>query len=85
MSSIDIIKKTRKVSAEAREKAKEFAWFKNKILSALDTSKAIPEIAKEIKLPEDKVTFYLMTLLKYGKVEVVELDDADEYFSYKRK
>jgi hypothetical protein len=29
--------------------------------------------------------FYLMTLVKYGSVEAGDIDDMDEYFSYKLK
>jgi len=31
------------------------------------------------------VMYYLMTLRKYGDVETGEIDDMDEYYSYKRK
>ena len=32
-----------------------------------------------------EVVYYLMSLLKYGFVETVGLDDMDEYYIYKLK
>ena len=45
--------------------------------------RTIPQISKETGFPEDKVTFVLMTLRKFKDVETDEIDDMDEYFTYK--
>jgi len=84
--TIDHIKKIRTVSDEVKAKRKEFNKKKKLILKALESGpKSIPQLAKEIDLSIDVITFHLMTLRKYGDVETGELDDMDEYFSYKLK
>ncbi len=84
--TIDIIKKTRKVSDEVKEKMKEFNRIKKQILKALEAEdKTIPQIAKETGIPFDIVTYHLMTLQKYGSIETGEIDDMDEYYFYKLK
>jgi len=82
--TIDYIKQKRTVSEDLKEKRKEFVRIKKLILKALETEpKSIPQIAQETKLPLDVVTYNLMTLRKYGDIETGEIDDMDEYFSYK--
>jgi predicted Rossmann fold nucleotide-binding protein DprA/Smf involved in DNA uptake len=84
--TIDIIKKTRKVSDAVKEKMKEFNKIKRPILKALETEeKTIPQIAKETGILFDVVTYHLMTLQKYGNIEAGEIDDMDEFFFYKLK
>ena len=84
--TIDHIKKIRTVSDEVKAKRKEFNRIKKLILKALVSGpKSIPQLAKEIELSIDVITFHLMTLRKYGDVETGEIDDMDEYFSYKLK
>ena len=39
----------------------------------------------EIDLPHDVVTYHLMTLQKYGDIEVDDIDDMDEFYLYKLK
>ena len=84
--TIDHIKKIRTVPDEVKAKRKEFNRIKKLILKALEPGpKSIPQLSKEIELPIDVITFHLMTLRKYGDVETGEIDDMDEYFSYKLK
>lgn len=84
MKTIDIIKEKRTVSEEVKKKRKKFADIKKLILNALkEGPKSIPEIAEETNLSQDIVTYHLMTLRKYGDIETGEIDDMDEYFSYK--
>lgn len=84
--TIDIIKKTRKVSDDVKEKMKAFNKIKRQILKSLETEeKTVPQIAKEIDLPLDIVTYHLMTLQKYGNIEAGEVDDMDEFYYYKLK
>ncbi|MDX9848445.1 MAG: hypothetical protein RBT74_15800 [Tenuifilaceae bacterium] len=84
--TIDIIKQKRSASESAKQHMKEFNSMKKKILATMESEhKSIPEIAKETELTTDVVTYYLMTLQKYGFVEVSELDDMDEYYYYKLK
>jgi len=84
--TIDHIKKIRTVSDETKAKRKEFNRIKKLIVKALEPEpKTIPQLAKEIDLSIDVITFHLMTLRKYGDVETGEIDDMDEYFFYKLK
>ena len=84
MKTIDKIKEKRTVSKEVTTRLKEFNKIKKAILNTLkEKPKSIPQIAEETKLPLDLVTFHLMTLMKYGSIEVDEIDDMDEYFFYK--
>ena len=84
--TIDIIKKARTVSEELKAKRKEFADIKKLILKSLETEpKTIPQIADEINLAPDVVMYHLMTLRKYGDIETGEIDDMDEYYTYKQK
>ena len=86
IKTIDIIKEKRSVSAEVKQKLKEYNQIKKLILKSLEPeAKTIPQIAAEIELPLDVVTYYLMTLRKYGSIETGEIDDMDEYFYYKLK
>lgn len=84
--TIDIIKQKRKVSESVKQNIKDFNAMKKRILATMETEhKSVPQIAEELHLPLDVVTFHLMSLQKFGFVEVSELDDMDEYYFYKLK
>ena len=84
--TINIIKETRKVPVHVTEGRKKYVQIRKAILEALKTEgKTIPQIAKVTQLPSSEITYYLMTLLKFGDVAVEGLDDMDEYFIYKLK
>lgn len=84
--TIDIIKKKREVPQEVKENIKAFTKIKKQILKALEVEpKSVPQIAKEIDLAQDIVTYHLMTLQKFGSIEVDDIDDMDEYYLYKLK
>ncbi len=84
--TIDVMKEKRRVSPEVKERIKAFNKLKKLILKSLASGeKTIPEIAKEIELDSDLITYNLMTLLKYGFIEAGEIDDDDEYYYYKLK
>lgn len=84
--TIDIIKQKRTVSPGVRESIKVFNKLKKKISKVLEEGqKTIPEIANEIDADIEIVTFNLMTCLKYGTIEVGDIDDNDEYYYYKLK
>ena len=84
MKTIDVIKEKRVVSEKLKEHRKECARLKKLILNALkEGEKTIPQIAEEINEPLDMVTYSLMTSRKYGAIETGEIDDMDEYYTYK--
>lgn len=80
------LKEKHSVPKEVTEQLKYFTRTKKAILAALkEEEKTIPQLAEELKIPQDELMFQLMSLLKYGFVESGEIDDMDEYFSYKIK
>lgn len=82
--TIKYIKEQRSVSSKAKEQWRNFAKMKKTLLHALKGSeKSIPQLADELNLPKQEVMYYLMSLLKYGYVITGEIDDMDEYFTYK--
>jgi predicted transcriptional regulator len=84
--TIDQVKQERKVPDLVREELKQFNKMKRSIRTALEPGpKTIPELAKELDLSAAEVTYYLMSLRKYGIVETGELDDMDEYYYYQLK
>ena len=50
-----------------------------------DTHKTIPEIAKELNLDTNTITWHLMTMVKYHFIQVEGMDSKDQYFYYKLK
>ena len=84
--TIKVIKETRQVSQEVKDNLKNFTKIKKSILNALkETRMTVPELAKSIDMSKDKTLYYLMSLVKYGFVQVDGIDDMDEYFYYKLK
>ncbi|MGC9151130.1 MAG: hypothetical protein ACP5F6_05165 [Microbacter sp.] len=84
--TIDIIKQERKVSPEVLENRKIFSRNRKAIMEALkEGPKTIPQVAAEIQLSLPDTTFYMMTLFKFGDVDVNGLDDMDEYYFYELK
>lgn len=80
------LKEKRKVPASVIEHLKEFTKIKKTILTSLKASeKSIPQLSKELDMSTADVTYYVMTLVKYGFVATGEIDDMDEYFNYKIK
>jgi len=74
------------ISEQAKEKLKEFTHIKKTLLAALsEKDMTIKEISESVKMPTTEVTFNLMSLIKYGFVEVGGIDDMDEYYTYKIK
>lgn len=86
MKTIEHIKEKREVPEKLKEEVKEFSRVNRAILKALkEEPMTIPDIASAAKLDKRVVTYHLMTLLKYGKIEVGDIDDMDEYYYYKIK
>ncbi|MBE0661858.1 MAG: hypothetical protein IH597_05255 [Bacteroidales bacterium] len=81
--TIDVIKQQRQVPELAKQRRKAFADMRKTIRTALeDEPKTIPELAAATGLQVGDLTYYLMTMRKYGEVTVGQVDDDDEYFYY---
>jgi DNA-directed RNA polymerase specialized sigma subunit len=80
------LREKREVSQAAKDRLKQFARIKKSILEALqDGELTIDQVSQKLNMPKDEVVFYMMSLLKFGFIQVGAIDDMDEYFSYKRK
>lgn len=74
------------ISEKAKEQLKEFTTKKRSVLAALkDGPLTIEQVAEKAEMALSETVFYMMTLQKYGDVVVNEIDDMDEYFTYKLK
>jgi len=72
------------VPERAKEELKEFNRIKRAITGALEQEElTIAQLAERLQMPLHEVTYYLLTLVKYGVVTTGEIDDMDEYYSYK--
>ncbi|HOR38392.1 MAG: hypothetical protein KBG33_02080 [Paludibacteraceae bacterium] len=72
------------IPEKAKENLKEFVRIKKALIDALKNGEmTIPQLSEKLSMSKEDVTFYLMTLIKYGDVAVGEIDDNDEYFTYK--
>ena len=84
--TVKYLKENKTVPQEVKDSLKKYNQIKKQILNSLkEKPKSIPQIAEEIDLTSEQVTYYLMTLRKYNAVDVDELDDNDEYYTYKIK
>lgn len=84
--TIDIVKKERQVPATVKEELKQFNRMKRAIRQALSEGPlTIPELADKLSVSKHEVTFYVMSLRKYGIITAGEQDDMDEYFLYHLK
>jgi hypothetical protein len=84
--TIHIIRETRKVPSHVAEGRKKYVQTRKAILEALkDEGRTIPQIGALINLPLHEITYYLMTLQKFGEISVEGIDDSDEYYIYQLK
>lgn len=85
--TVALLKEKRAIPQQALDARKKFAGIRKILLDALkgEEPKSIPQLAEATGLESSMVTYYLMTLLKFGEVEVDSIDDSDEYYLYKLK
>jgi predicted transcriptional regulator len=80
------LREKREVSQVVKDNLKEFNKIKKAILEALKESDlTIAELTQKLNMPKSDIVYYLMSLIKYGFVQTGEVDDMDEYFTYKLK
>ncbi len=72
------------VSEQAKDNLKEFARIKKSITDALaEGDMTIDQLTTKLSMPKPDVVYYLMSLVKYGVVKTGDIDDMDEYYTYK--
>jgi len=86
IKTVELAKKERQVSSAVRENLKQFNRMKKAIREALtDGPLTIPELADKLGIDTAEITYYVMSLRKYGLITAGEQDDMDEYFYYQLK
>jgi Fic family protein len=80
------LREEREISQAAKDNQKQFIKIKKSILEFLQESDlTIEQLTQKLNLPKHEVVYYLMSLVKYGFVQIGTVDDMDEYFYYKLK
>ncbi|MCD6492242.1 MAG: hypothetical protein J7K36_00310 [Archaeoglobaceae archaeon] len=80
--TVKILRETRKPSKEALNRLKEQNKIRKAIMEALKSEpKTIPELASELNMDSSVIMWYVMTMIKYGLIEVGE--EEDDYYKYK--
>jgi len=76
----------REVPQQVKDQLKEFNRIKKVMLDTLkEGDQTIDQLTQKLNMPKPEVVYYLMSLIKYGFVQTGEVDDMDEYFTYKLK
>jgi len=69
---------------QAKENLKAFNKIKKAMLDALaEEDLTVKQLAEKLSMPTDEVVYNLMSLVKYGFVKTGDIDDMDEYYTYK--
>lgn len=72
------------IPEQAKENLKEFNGIKKRMLDALaEGDLTVAQMSEKLEMPTHEVVYYLMSLVKYGLVKTGDIDDMDEYYSYK--
>lgn len=72
------------IPQHAKDNLKEFNGIKKQMLEALkEEDLTVKQMSEKINMPSDQVMYYLMSLVKYGFVKTGDIDDMDEYYTYK--
>jgi len=69
---------------QAKENLKAYNAVKKQMLDALvDGELTVKQMSEKLQMPTADVVYYLMSLVKFGLVKTGEIDDMDEYYTYK--
>lgn len=78
------LREKRGVSDQAKEKLKAFNRIKKQIVDALSEEElTIEQLGAKLNIPKSDIVYQIGTLVKYGVLAVGDIDDMDEYFTYK--
>jgi len=80
------LREKRDVPQKVKDQLKEFNRIKKAMLDALKESDlTIDQLTQKLNMPKPEVVYNLMSLIKYGFVQTGDVDDMDEYYTYKLK
>jgi len=89
MQKIELKEQSGEAEVEEKEAGvtmKEYPQLWKQILQSINEKPmTIPEIAKELAINSDLVTYHLMTMNKYSIVQAAGLDKKETYYLYKQK
>ncbi|MGV8963541.1 MAG: hypothetical protein ACOH2V_09205 [Candidatus Saccharimonadaceae bacterium] len=72
------------VPEKAKEELKEYNRVKKALTGALKEEElTIAQLSDKLEMDKSEVMYYIMSLVKYGIVAIGEIDDMDEYYTYK--
>ena len=72
------------IPEQAKENLKLYNGIKKQMLEALTVEDlTVKQLSEKLNMPSDEVVYYLMSLVKYGFVKTGDVDDMDEYYTYK--
>ena len=81
-----IKRETHTVATEVKNNLKAYNKIKKALIAVIgDEEMSVPQIAEKMNMSKPDTLYYLMSLLKFGSVETVGIDDMDEYYIYKLK
>jgi predicted transcriptional regulator len=79
------LREKHEVPAAVKEQLRQFTRIKKSLLDALrEDELTIAQLADKLSMPRHEVVYYLMSMIKYGYIMQGEIDDMDEYYTYKR-
>ncbi|PLW92207.1 MAG: hypothetical protein C0592_11925 [Marinilabiliales bacterium] len=81
-----IKRETHTVSQKVKDQLKTFNKIRRTILEAIGEEEMnIPDIAAKIGMSKEDTMYYVMSLVKFNKLQAAGMDDMDEYYYYKIK
>lgn len=72
------------VPQHVKDNLKEFIRMKKLIIETIGEEElTIVQVSEKSGIPLPDTLYYMMSLIKYGVLKEAQLDDMDEYFTYK--
>jgi len=89
MQTIEVKDNTSEKETEKAENAvsmKEYPQLWKQILNSINESpKTIPQLAQELTINNNLITYHIMTMNRYNVVQAAGMDKKEEYYYYKMK
>jgi len=77
-------RETCQVPQAVKDNLKAYNSIRRKIVEAFGNEEmTIPQLAEKTGISKEDAVYFTMSLLKFGQLETVRLDDMDEYYFYK--